>query len=376
MRAGAGSEAGERILASVEAPALAQEGRSREQPVAQVPSRLLSGGVDFCDYLRLIERTESDAEDWVAVCEDLGDTAWRHAIQSVDDGHLLTAWRFFRNAEAAYRVGQYGITELTDEKLRLYRKLNESFARAAGLADPPLEEVNVPYKGFNMHGWIQLPRTMLPGNPVVIVIPGATGFKEETAAEAQLMVDRGLAVLNIDGPGQGVTCYFNHGYLEVEVEKAYRVMADYLEADPRFGKIAISGRSTGGYYVARAAATDHRLAACVINGGSYYPEEILKVRPWYLRKFAILFGTDEDAVSGLFSQMTLEGLAEQIECPLLIVHGENDPIFSIAGVQRIHDEARSVDKAIRIYPGAGHCANGSESEAYTGMADWLADRLL
>jgi dienelactone hydrolase len=349
---------------------------ARDRPVAQVPSRLLSGGVDFCDYLRLIERTETNDEDWVTVCEELGDTAWQVANRAIEQGHPLTAWRFFRNAEAAYRVGQYGITELTDEKLRLYRKLTDSFGRAALLADPPLEEVNIPYKGFNMHGWIQLPRTMKPGNPIVIVIPGATGFKEETAAEAQLMVDRGLAVLNIDGPGQGVTCYLNHGYLEVEIENAYRVMADYLNADPRFGKIAISGRSTGGYYVARAAATDHRLAACVINGGSYYPEEILKVRPWYLRKFAILFGTDDESVSRLLPHMTLAGLAERIECPLLIVHGEKDPIFTVDGVQRIHDEAQSPDKEIRIYPGAGHCANGSETEAYSGMADWLADRLL
>jgi dipeptidyl aminopeptidase/acylaminoacyl peptidase len=211
--------------------------------------------------------------------------------------------------------------------------------------------------------------------PIVIVIPGATGFKEETAAEAQLMVDRGMAVLNIDGPGQGVTRYFNHGYLEVEVENAYRVMVDYLSADPRFGRIAISGRSTGGYYVARAAATDPRLAACVINGGSYRPDELLDVRPWYLRKFAILFGIDDDSASRLLPQMTLEGLAARIQCPLLIVHGEQDPIFSVAGVRRLFDEARSEDKTIRIYPGAGHCANGNETEAYTGMADWLSDHL-
>lgn len=348
---------------------------SRERPVAQVPSRLLSGGVDFCDYLRLIDRTDAHDEDWVTVCEDLGDTARAHADQALRDGHALTAWRFYRNAEAAYRVGQYGITELTEEKLRLYRKLTESFAQAARLANPPLEEVNIPYKGVNMHGWIQLPARMRPECPIVIVIPGATGFKEETAAEAQLMVDRGLAVLNIDGPGQGVTCYVNHGYLEIEIEHAYSAMVDYLQADPRFGKIAISGRSTGGYYVARAAATDPRIAACVVNGGSYYPAEILNVRPWYLRKFAILFGTDDDTMRGLMPRMTLEGLAERIECPLVIVHGERDPIFTVEGVQRLHDEARSTDKAIRIYPGAGHCANGSETEAYAGMADWLADRL-
>ena len=273
-------------------------------------------------------------------------------------------------------MGQYGLTEITDEKLRLYRKLTDSFANAARLADPPLEEVDIPYKGFNMHGWIQLPRELPTPCPIVIVIPGATGFKEETAAEAQLMVDRGLAVLNVDGPGQGVTCYFNHGYLEIEIENAYRTMVDYLEADPRFGQVAISGRSTGGYYVARAAAADRRLAACVINGGSYRPQEILAVRPWYLRKYAILFGTDDESMQRLFPRMTLEGLAGQIECPLLIVHGENDPIFSVEGVQRIYSEARSRDKTIRIYPGAGHCSNGSETEAYSGMADWLRDRLL
>jgi dienelactone hydrolase len=346
------------------------------RPVAQVPSRLLSGGVDVCDYLRLTERTEGDGEDWVAVCEQLGDVASRHAEEAEAEGHGATAHRFYRNAEALYRVGQYGITELTDDKMRLYRKLLDRFARAAHLADPPLEEVNIPYNGFDMHGWIQLPENASSPCPIVVVIPGATGFKEETAAEAQLMVDRGLAVLNIDGPGQGDTCYFNHGYLEIEIEKAYRTMVDFLETDPRFGQIAISGRSTGGYYVARAAATDERLAACVINGGSYAPEEILAVRPWYLRKFAILFGTDDETAAGLLPRMTLAGLAERIACPLLIVHGEKDPIFSVPGVQRIHDEARSADKQIRIYAGAGHCANGSETEAYNGMADWLSDRLL
>jgi dipeptidyl aminopeptidase/acylaminoacyl peptidase len=350
---------------------------ARDRPVAQVPSRLLSGGVDFCDYIRLSERTEAGAaEDWVAVCTELADEAARHADAQLALGHRLTARRFYRNAEALYRVGQYGITELTAEKLHLYRRLTDCFASAARLAEPPFEEVNIAYRGFKMHGWIQLPATLRPRNPVVIVIPGATGFKEETAAEAQLMVDRGLAVLNIDGPGQGVTCYFNGGHLQVDVEDAYRAMADHLEADGRFGRIAISGRSTGGYYVARAAATDPRLAACVVNGGSYAPAEILAVRPWYLRKFAILFGTDDDTAAALLDEMTLNGLAARIHCPLLIVHGADDPIFSVAGVQRLHDEARSTDKELRIYEGAGHCANGRETEAYNGMADWLADRLL
>jgi len=69
------------------------------------------------------------------------------------------------------------------------------------------------------------------------------------------------------------------------------------------------------------------------------------------------------------------GLAEKIECPLLILHGEADPIFSAAGVQRIYDEAKSKDKTILLYPNAWHCSLGYDNEAARLMADWMAERL-
>jgi dipeptidyl aminopeptidase/acylaminoacyl peptidase len=347
----------------------------RAKPPAQLDSRMLAGGVDFIDYLTLHERCVRGGEDWVSVCEELGDRHCNHAQQELEKGHEATAKYFFFTAQAVYRVGQYGIVELTEERLRLYHKLDDSFRAFAKLYDPPMEKVEIPYKDYRMEGWLIRPKESGDAAPVVVMIPGATGFKEEFMPQAQNMVDRGLSVLMIDGPGQGTTLYFNKGYLQVNIEDAYVKMVDFLEQDGRFGAVGIIGGSTGGYYVSRAAAVDHRIKACVWNSGSYYPREICDFAPVYHHKFALLCGVSDEQMNDIWPQMTLQGYAERIECPLLVAHSESDPIFSLKGAQRAYDEAKSADKQLKTYPGTWHCQAGAESEAFRYMADWLADRL-
>jgi dienelactone hydrolase len=350
----------------------------RTRPPAQMMGRILGSGVDHVDYARLTRRCEQGGEDWVAVCEELGDQDHRHGEAALAAGHRTTARYFFAAASAVYRIGQYGLTEVTEEKLRLYHKLVDSLRDAAPLFDPPIEEVEIPYAGAMMHGWLYQPKNPPRPSPVVLLIAGATGFKEEGHAYALMLVDRGMAVLAMDGPGQGVTLYFNGLHLETEPEQAHGAMIDWLEHDGRFGAVGIWGMSTGGHYVARTAATDQRIAACVVWGGAWAPVEILGFGgAAYLRKFAIMFGQpDEQVRAETLPKMTMEGLAPRITCPLLVTHGSADPIFTVEGVQRLHDEAASTDKAIRIYPGGWHCAAGYETEVLTLMTDWLADRLV
>ena len=105
----------------------------------------------------------------------------------------------------------------------------------------------------------------------MLYIAGATGFKEEKHFTCGEMVQRGMGVLNMDGPGQGSTLLFNGGALEVEIEKAHTAMIDYLyERRPRLRRLGIWGESTGGYYVRTDGCRrqTHR-SACVVRGGSY-----------------------------------------------------------------------------------------------------------
>ncbi len=350
------------------------QGQVRTQPPAQLDSRMLAGGVDLNDYL-ILKKRSGDGEDWVEVAEELGDKRAQYARAQLALGHTQTARYFFFAAAAVYRVGQYGILEVTDERLRIYHKLDEAFSQFAALFESPMTKVAIPYKGYDMEGWLIEPQHCQTGSPVVLMLPGATGFKEEFMLQAQHFIDRGVPVLLMDGPGQGTTVFFNKGYLEVHLEEAYSKMIDFLEQDGRFGPVGIIGGSTGGYYVSRAAATDPRIKGCVWNSGSYYPEELCKFAPIYYRKFAILFGKTEEEMKHIWPLVSLEGLAERISCPFLVVHSESDPLFSLAGARRAFDESPSIDKELKIYPGTNHCQAGAESEAFRYMADWLIDRL-
>ena len=348
---------------------------NRPRPKAQVAERLLSGGINFNDYFKLVKRTDENGEDWPATCEAMGDADFAYAEEQEKLGRTDTARFFFNAAQTLYRAGQYDLSELTDEKLRIYHKLDESTRRAAKLYNPPWEEIRIPYKGYEMEGWLMLPQNMKPNNPILLMIPGATGFKEEYITQCAPHVERGTAVLLMDGPGQGTTLYFNKGYLEVEVEKAYSVMIDWIKADGRFGKIGIQGGSSGGYYVPRAAATDKRIEACAINGGTYYQEGILDFNYVYRHKFATLFGVEDDEMDKIFPQMNLEGLCDKITCPILIVNGDKDPIANPKWSVKIYEEVSSADKTIKLYPGGWHCSVGYDNEAFRYMADWMAEHL-
>jgi len=74
--------------------------KGRTKPPAQLDSRMLSGGVDHLDYLRVQKRCIQDGEDWVSVCEELGDYNYRYAQEELKKNHSLTAKYFFMAAQA------------------------------------------------------------------------------------------------------------------------------------------------------------------------------------------------------------------------------------------------------------------------------------
>jgi dipeptidyl aminopeptidase/acylaminoacyl peptidase len=342
----------------------------RKRPKAQVEVRL-TGSMDLDDYHHLIAREKN--EDWVFLCEELADADYAYAEEQLALGRAGTARYFFSASNCLYMLSQYGLSDITEEKLRLYKRLVDSSGRFASLGPNSFEQIAIPYKDYNMDGWLVTPRQMRENQPIVIMIPGATAFKDSFIRGMDGWLMSGCAILLMDGPGQGTTRFFNNGYLEVEIENAISKMVDFIKDDGRFGKIAIYGGSTGGYYVVRAAATDKRIELCLINGGTYYPQDIIEYSPEYLHKFAVLSGISDDEMQKVFPRMTLEGFAEQIDIPLLVLHGGADPIFPPAGAKKIVDVSPSQDKTFIAFPGAWHCCAGAGSKAQRLTLDWLTE---
>ncbi|MEL7658000.1 MAG: alpha/beta hydrolase, partial [Bacillota bacterium] len=273
------------------------------------------------------------------------------------------------------RVGQYTIVPDIDKKLNIYRKLIDSYQEAAKLFTPEIEKVEIPYQGRNMAGWLRMPEKTFGQVPVVISIGGADGWREEHHNYSEFYVERGMAYLMIDGPGQGETRLFNKLYMELNNEEALNEIVESLSRDKRFGKIGMIGYSFGGYLVARAASVSKQLNACVINGGSYYPKEILNFIPHFSGVFSALSNKKGQDLEDFINGMTMSGYAEKITCPLLINHGKPDPLFRVSGVQRIFNEASSENKNIKIWEDGNHCVTNHATEVITMITDWFAETL-
>src|SRR3546814_9483226 len=128
---------------------------------------------------------------------------------------------------------------------------------------PPGEIVEVPYEeGAGLCAYFLKPPHATGRQPVLIAFGGLDSFKDELwFMVGRGALQRGVAVLLVDGPGQGGTLR-RHG---IPTRHDYEVPVgrciDYLQTrdDVDLERIAVSGSSLGGYYAARAGAMEPRL---------------------------------------------------------------------------------------------------------------------
>src|SRR5437660_1575843 len=108
-----------------------------------------------------------------------------------------------------------------------------------------------------------------PKPPVVILIPGLDSVKEELHTYGDDFLKRGMAVLAIDGPGQGEMELEHPIRYDYEVPVGYAI--NYLERrnDVDARRVGVMGVSFGGYYAPRAAAYEPRIKAVISNCGPY-----------------------------------------------------------------------------------------------------------
>ncbi|HAG98948.1 MAG TPA: alpha/beta hydrolase, partial [Ktedonobacter sp.] len=120
---------------------------------------------------------------------------------------------------------------------------------------------------------------------------------------------------------------FEHA-LRHDYEVPIKYAIDYLESRPDVDstRVGIMGVSFGGQFAVRAAAFEHRVKATIENCGPYNQADNFKGRPQISRETLVhrLKATsDEDALNKL-KQFNLQGVAEKVSSPLLVIHGRRD----------------------------------------------------
>ena len=335
-------------------------------------ARFVANGTSYPDFQATMARI-GRWDDW---CREWGRTG-QHYEQLAETaeaaGNLLTAGEAWRRAALCWHWGKFVFTDHPDEQRAAHERTVACFRRGAATLRPPAEPVRVPYAGSTLAAYLRVP----PGGPgpVVIMIPGLDSVKEELQATAEYLLSRGLAVIAIDGPGQGETEY------ELPIEPAYErvttAVADYLKGrddiDP--GRIGVFGVSLGGYYAARSAAYEPRVRATVALAGPYrFDLDWDTLPPQTRTTFQHRSGAASPAEAReRAAALTLEDAAPRITAPLLVAAGGRDRLIPPYHAERLAREAPGAE--LLMYPDGSHGLTNHAFESRAAMADWLAAHL-
>jgi dienelactone hydrolase len=336
--------------------------------------RYLATGVDPNDLQRLIARIDR-WDDWCRIWCDEGAQHEALAQEAAERDREVTASDANLRASIYYHYAKHLFAHDPDQYLPAHQRVVHCYQAAGAMFDPPLERVEIPFAGTTMVGNLRRPRSV-QRPAVAILVPGLDACKEELHAWSEAFVRRGLATLAIDGPGQGETAL----KLPITIAwgKVIGAVLDVLErrTDIDGHNVAVVGQSLGALYSPLAAAFESRIKACVSNCGPFDFGAVLPTMPsvsqetFRARSHARTLAEAHEIARGL----TLEGVAQQIKCPMLVVYGAGDKLIPVTEGERLARAASGPTDFVVFEEGNHVCFNISYKFRPL-TADWTAEHL-
>ncbi|MCL7377052.1 alpha/beta fold hydrolase [Streptomyces sp. 35G-GA-8] len=371
------------------------------------------GGADLGEILVTARAiTEGDESSWHREWK-----ATAERVQTIGEaaraaGHRVSAREALLRASNYYRTAEFFLRENPaddPEVARLSALSHDTFAAAAELLDAPVEAVRIPYQDTYLPGYLFLADGSGTPRPTVVYTSGYDSTLEEAYfAVAAAALRRGYNVLAYDGPGQGSVLRGQKLVFRPDWEAVVTPVLDFAVGRPEVdtSRIVLFGYSLGGYLVARAAAFEHRVAALILDDGIHdFHQAFAGVLPpalagwideerddvadpvlhlltrtstqirWALRNGAWAMGTTSYAdLVRKTRAYTLNGIADEITAPTLIMDAENDQFLKGQPdeVQKALSNAATTLVTLTEAEGAGeHCHMGAMGRAHQTMFDWL-----
>ena len=296
-------------------------------------------------------------------------------------GHTVEAREHYYVAATYYTAAQWGIFEDGNpQRMAWAESKRDCYDRYIGFADHPIERVDLSVPGGKQAALLHLPHQPAPGErfPCILYQPGMDGVKEDNPLMGDPLLQRGLAILSIDGPGQGETRERGITVTASNCEDGAKAAYAYLKTRPEIDgdRMAIYGSSMGSYWGTRMAAAEPGFKACAVAGVCMEPSQYTifnTAAPTFKLNYMYMSGYDDEAKFDEFCKtLTLEGVAAKIQCPYMVAAGEDDELCPIEFVYQLMDEA-TCPKVLYVYEGERHSIRNPA--ARTIIVDWLKDCL-
>ena len=314
--------------------------------------------------------------------------------------YFHTAWRFLDAAQQPDRL------------LPVWQEAHAAWNEATVLFHPAVDKVQIPYETTTLSGWFLRAGESRIRRPLVILNNGADGSELSMyVLGAAGGIARGYNCLIFNGPGQNDSLWMKKLYFRHDWEKVITPVVDFAlahpEVDPK--RIALVGVSQGGYWVPRALAFEHRIAAGVADPGVSNVSEVwfrnlpkplldmieagkkeqfdsvvdmgmrmnprsaaalkFRMRPYGLTSYYDVFHA--------VRQYDLKDVAAEIRCPMLITNPESEQFFS-GQSPRLHDMLRCPKTLIDFTRAQGadlHCEVNAPGYRDFCIYNWLDETL-
>ena len=379
------------------------------------------GGASFGEVLATSARIKAgDYDSWYDAWNGIADRIAGEADAQLAKGHRVSARDSYLRASNYYRCSEFFLhANPKDPRVaRAYQRTVDTYKACAGLFDPPIEPVEIPYEHTTLPGYLHRVDASGKRRPLIIMHTGFDGSAEEMhVSGARAAVERGYNVLAFDGPGQFGPIHREGLPFRPDWEKVVTPVVDFAlkqrGVDPK--RIALLGISMGGELAPRAAAFEPRLAACIANDGLYdYAAPYLAAVPpaqrdafiamiqappgpspldqllagmmrssptarWSFIHGMYSFGvaTPRAHLAAVMAYNLRDGVAEKIRCPTLVCDAEGDLFFK-GQPQQLYDHL-TCKKTLLTFTnadGAGaHCEVGAARFAFARIIDWLDETL-
>ncbi len=278
----------------------------------------------------------------------------------------------------------------------------------SALLDPPLEPVRIPYEGTTLPGYFYKVDASGQRRPLLIFNNGSdAGMPFAWTMGIAPALERGYHCLTFWGPGQGLALVEQQLYFRPDWERVITPVVDYAlgrpEVDPQ--RVALMGVSQAGYWVPRAVAFEHRVAAAIADPGVWDvatswlarlpPEMAQLLAAGRKAEFDVYLAEglrgDPDAAGTLAFRMrpygmtspydvyravqayTLAGVADRIRCPLLITDPDGEQFWP-GQSQQLYDALPGPKTLVRFTAAEGgdlHCEVKAPGLRAQRIFDWL-----
>ena len=335
--------------------------------------RFVQAGVDPNDFARTTSRIDA-WDEWLDAWCDNADMHAGLGEEAAAEGRALTAGEAWGRATVAYHFAKFVWVVDPERSRAAADKAVAAMARTHEYLDPGAERLEVPLDGGRVVGNLRRPAGE-ERPALVLLVPGLDSTKEEFFKLENVFLDRRMATLSIDGPGQGESGYDLP--IRADYDVAVTAVLDAIagRSDVDLDRVGVLGVSLGGYYAPRVLAFEPRVRAGVGLSGPYRFSDIWDDVPPQTRETFVAksFAKDDEEGRAKAADLDLTGVAERIRQPYLGITGKLDRLIPWEQSERVAREAQN--GTFLLHEDGNHgCAN-VPYKTRPLAADWLRERL-